>query len=132
LIVGVHWGYEYEDIARQNIVDKAHQFVDAGADFIWGTHPHVVQNSEQYKERWIYYSLGNFVFDQYWSAATQKGLVLGLKIESTPPSEPTEPSQVLPQEEGYFQVTIQEFPVQLVNQGEPQLSTPVSSPLPSE
>ncbi len=81
LIIGIHWGIEYEPIARESIVTLAHSFVDAGADFIWGHHPHVIQNSEVYNGAPIYYSLGNFVFDQYWSAETQKGLVVGLKLQ---------------------------------------------------
>ncbi|QQR54783.1 CapA family protein [Candidatus Peregrinibacteria bacterium] len=111
LIVAIHWGFEYEATARESVVNKAHQFVDAGADFIWGHHPHVVQNSELYKDKHIYYSLGNFVFDQYWSTETQKGLVLGLKI--------------LKNEEGGFTLTPVEVPVDLVKQGEP---TPASQP----
>lgn len=102
LIIGVHWGPEYFTTAPQYIVDMAHQMVDAGADFIWGHHPHVVQNSEIYNDAPIYYSLGNFVFDQYWSRATQEGLVVGLKIGSK------------------GQVTVTEIPVELVNLGEPK------------
>lgn len=82
LIIGVHWGWEYEPTARESVVAKAHAFVDSGADFIWGHHPHVVQNHETYNGVQIYYSLGNFVFDQYFSAAVREGLVLGLKIEN--------------------------------------------------
>lgn len=107
LIVAVHWGFEYEPTARESVVNKAHQFVDAGADFIWGHHPHVIQNSEVYNGAPIYYSLGNFVFDQYWSDETQEGLVLGLKI--TPAEIPGEnPS-----------LTVAEVLVDLVNLGEP-------------
>ena len=81
LVVSVHWGIEYEPIARQNIQDLAREMVDAGADFIHGHHPHVIQNSEIYKGAPIYYSLGNFVFDQYWSQETQAGRVVGLKLQ---------------------------------------------------
>lgn len=82
LIIGAHWGWEYEATARESVVAKAHAFVDAGADFIWGHHPHVIQNSEIYKDVHIYYSLGNFVFDQYFSKEVREGLVVGLKIEN--------------------------------------------------
>lgn len=105
LIIAVHWGTEYLTEAPDFIVEMGHQFVDAGADFIWGTHPHVVQNHELYNGKWIYYSLGNFVFDQYWSAATQEGLVLGLKIEKA--------------SDGTFTLTPKEVMVDLINQGEP-------------
>ncbi len=82
LIIGVHWGWEYEPTARESVVTKAHAFVDAGADFIWGNHPHVIQNHETYNGVPIYYSCGNFVFDQYFSDAVREGLVLGVKIEN--------------------------------------------------
>lgn len=76
VIVSPHWGVEYKKtpVARQ--VNLAHAFIDAGADLIVGHHPHVVQTAEKYKGKWIYYSLGNFIFDQYWSKETQKGLVI--------------------------------------------------------
>ncbi len=83
LIIGVHWGVEYVANAPTWIEDLAHQMVDNGADFIWGHHPHVIQNSEIYSGVPIYYSLGNFVFDQYWSQKTQEGLVVGLRIDKS-------------------------------------------------
>lgn len=101
LIIGVHWGVEYKATASENQIALAHMFIDSGADFVWGTHPHVVENSEVYNGKIIYYSLGNFVFDQYWSKETQKGLVLALKIDKG-------------------EVTVKEIPVNLVNKGEPQ------------
>lgn len=103
LIIAPHWGIEYKKIASSRQVDLAHKFIDAGADFIWGTHPHVVQNSEVYKDKTVYYSLGNFVFDQYWSAETQKGLVLALTLTGG-------------------KADVLEIPVALVNQGEPKPS----------
>ncbi|MFA4815209.1 MAG: CapA family protein [Candidatus Gracilibacteria bacterium] len=101
LIVGVHWGWEYETTARESVVAKAHAFVDNGADFIWGNHPHVVQNHEEYNGVPIYYSLGNFVFDQYFSDEVREGLVLGLKIQDG-------------------QLTVVEQMVDLVNGAEPK------------
>jgi len=81
VIVSVHWGYEYKhqpDQKRQ--VKLAHSFIDAGADFIIGHHPHVVQNFEEYNGRLIFYSLGNFIFDQYWSKMTQEELSIGITM----------------------------------------------------
>ncbi len=75
LIVSIHWGIEYSHKANQKMqVEPAHQFVDAGADLVIGHHPHVVQNFEIYEGKFIFYSLGNFVFDQYWSKDTQEEL----------------------------------------------------------
>ncbi|OGY42229.1 MAG: AmmeMemoRadiSam system protein B [Candidatus Buchananbacteria bacterium RBG_13_39_9] len=81
LIVSLHWGIEYQDknsLGQQNL---AHLLIDSGADLIIGHHPHVVQNIEKYKNKSIFYSLGNFIFDQYFSAATQQGLAVGLEIQ---------------------------------------------------
>ena len=39
-----------------------HQYIDAGADLVVGSHPHVLQGIELYHGKWILYSLGNFVF----------------------------------------------------------------------
>lgn len=78
VIVYTHWGNEYvpeNDVQR----DLAHQFIDAGADLVIGSHPHVVQGIEDYTGKRIYYSLGNFVFDQYFEEAVQNGLL----VEST-------------------------------------------------
>ena len=75
LIVSIHWGVEYSHKANQKMqVEPAHEFVDAGADLVIGHHPHVVQNFEIYKGKFVFYSLGNFVFDQYWSKDTQEEL----------------------------------------------------------
>ena len=46
-----------------------------------GCHPHVVQSFENYNGHPIFYSLGNGIFDQYFSADTQEGLSVGLIID---------------------------------------------------
>ncbi|MFA5318560.1 MAG: CapA family protein [Patescibacteria group bacterium] len=77
VIVNMHWGVEYESQTRSNIKELAHNIIDAGADAIIGHHPHVVQNIEIYNGKPIFYSLGNFIFDQYFSQETQEGLAVG-------------------------------------------------------
>jgi poly-gamma-glutamate synthesis protein (capsule biosynthesis protein) len=81
LIVFFHWGDEYEPHPNQTQKAIAHALVDAGADMIVGTHPHVPQDAEVYKDRWIFYSLGNFIFDQTFSPETMKGLVAAVVFE---------------------------------------------------
>lgn len=81
ILLFCHWGNEYVPEANSVIVNLAHEFIDAGVDLIVGGHPHVIQNNEIYQGKSIYYSLGNFVFDQYFSAAVQEGLLL--KIDFT-------------------------------------------------
>lgn len=80
VIVVIHWGTEYQLVNNQRQQLLGHAFIDAGADMIIGHHPHVVQNIEIYNERPIFYSLGNFIFDQYFSTDTQEGLTLGIQI----------------------------------------------------
>jgi len=82
LIVSVHWGYEYKHRPDFNTEESpGRAFVDAGADFVIGHHPHVVQSFEEYNGKFIFYSLGNFVFDQYWSQMTQEELAIGIELE---------------------------------------------------
>ncbi|MGD9129783.1 MAG: CapA family protein [Candidatus Woesebacteria bacterium] len=82
LILYPHWGVEYLTVANTATVNLAHQFIDAGVDLIIGHHPHVVQNKEVYKNKTIYYSLGNFVFDQYWQNSVMNGLLVQVKINN--------------------------------------------------
>ena len=49
--------------------------IDAGADIIVGHHPHVLQSFDVYKQGVIFYSLGNFVFDQGWTRTKDSALV---------------------------------------------------------
>ena len=74
--VNVHWGVEYNTQPSQEQKDLAHALVDAGADVIIGHHPHVIQPLEIYKEKVIFYSLGNFVSSQN-IPATKNGLAAG-------------------------------------------------------
>lgn len=62
VIYAPHWGNEgkYHPIAEQELV--AHTAIDAGADIVCGTHPHVMQRMEEYNGGMIFYSLGNFSF----------------------------------------------------------------------
>ena len=62
--------------------ELAHSLIEAGADLIIGSHPHVVQDIEKYQGRLIFYSLGNFVFDQSFSRETSQGLALSLELYS--------------------------------------------------
>lgn len=75
-----HWGDEYIKYANTEIQKLAREYIDNGVDLIIGSHPHVIQQSEVYKGKTIYYSLGNFVFDQYFSSETKRGLVVEVDI----------------------------------------------------
>ncbi|HZX50032.1 MAG TPA: CapA family protein [Candidatus Paceibacterota bacterium] len=80
LVVSLHAGEEYQPQPNQFQKAFARAAIDAGADIIAGHHPHVLQPLEQYKEGWIAYSLGNFVFDQKFSEETMRGAILKVVI----------------------------------------------------
>lgn len=80
-IVYFHWGIEFEKYRSDRQAQLAHFAIDAGADFVLGTHPHVIQNHEMYKNKHIYYSLGNFVFDKQIPHGTDRGLMLLLSVD---------------------------------------------------
>lgn len=62
IIVSVHWGIE-KDLVQNNAQQKMGRYlIDNGADLVVGTHPHVIQGIEKYNDKYIIYSLANFVF----------------------------------------------------------------------
>jgi len=82
LIVTPHWGNEYQTIQSSSQTQTAHAMIDAGADLILGTHPHVIQPIEEYNGKFIFYSLGNFIFDQTFSQNTQTSLAAGISLST--------------------------------------------------
>jgi gamma-polyglutamate biosynthesis protein CapA len=80
VFVTIHWGAEYAGTAKEEERTWAHNFIDAGASAVIGHHPHVVQDVEIYRGRPIFYSLGNFIFDQYFSKETQEGLAVKIEL----------------------------------------------------
>lgn len=83
-IVYAHWGDEYtEEPPRVRATAKL--LAVAGASAIIGSHPHVVLSSEYIsaEKTLVYWSLGNFIFDQYWEPAVSHGLVVALTISPT-------------------------------------------------
>ena len=76
VIVSMHAGIEYDGKPNNSQINFAHVAIDVGADLVIGHHPHVVQTLEKYKGKYIFYSLGNFVFDQPQSQETKEGLAI--------------------------------------------------------
>lgn len=62
VFVYYHWGIEKQYYANDDQRSLAHFTIDAGADAVIGSHPHVVQGTETYQNKPIIYSLGNFCF----------------------------------------------------------------------
>ena len=63
VIVQIHAGLEMEGLPLPEWRSRYREFIDLGADLVIGHHPHVIQGSECYKGKMIYYSLGNFYMD---------------------------------------------------------------------
>ncbi len=64
VVVNVHWGREFDSRPSPRQLRWASFFRGHGADVILGHHPHAIQPVEATNNRWTFYSLGNFVFDQ--------------------------------------------------------------------
>ncbi len=82
VVLYTHWGNEYLTEASALYQERAHAFVDVGVDLIIGSHPHVIQQKEEYRGKTIYYSLGNFVFDQYFDPESRKGWLVEVAFDA--------------------------------------------------
>ena len=83
-IVYIHWGSEYS-LVHNKVQEKiAGTLVASGADLIIGHHPHVVQDVDVIDGVVVFYSLGNYIFDQYFSSDVQEGLIVALDLSSDP------------------------------------------------
>jgi len=82
VIVVCHCGAEELDVPLPEVVRLYHSFIDNGVDIVVGIHPHVIQGSENYSNGYIYYSLGNFLFEKTDNSVYNPyGLVLSITIE---------------------------------------------------
>jgi poly-gamma-glutamate synthesis protein (capsule biosynthesis protein) len=61
LVVALHWGTERKTLPNPYQVELGRALVDAGADVVWGHHPHVLQGAELYRGKPILYSMGNLI-----------------------------------------------------------------------
>ena len=62
VVVSLHWGRETYMTPEPWQLVYAKDVINAGADVIWGHHPHVIQPIQFYKGKPIFYSTGNFTF----------------------------------------------------------------------
>lgn len=79
VIVSMHAGTEYTHQPETGQITFARAAIDAGADAVVGAHPHWIQTIEHYKDKYIFYSLGNFIFDQPWQG-TREGLAVRFSV----------------------------------------------------
>jgi len=108
-VTTMHAGIEYVRKPNQAQIDFAHTAIDAGADMVIGSHSHWIQTIERYcpqsstssdspstihgegaggevkcnNPKYIFYSLGNFIFDQMWSQDTREGLTIKITLSKT-------------------------------------------------
>lgn len=90
IIVSLHWGGEHtlQPVPSQRL--EAHQLIRAGADMLICHHTHTLQTIEEFQGKKIYYSIGNFIFDQPKPINSKACMVLlrikedSLDIESIP------------------------------------------------
>ncbi len=107
LAVSFHWGNEYSP-ANSHQEKIAHAAIDAGADIVIGTHPHVMERVEEYKGKLIFYSLGNFIFDQSFSPHTMRGMVAHVSIDPVT-KELTHTEEVSPLDKNFVPQTLVPF-----------------------
>lgn len=74
-IVYLHWGVEFINFPHIEQIRLAHWLIDLGFDLVIGLHPHILQGYEIYKRKYIFYSLGNFVFDMGWRPTSYSAIV---------------------------------------------------------
>jgi poly-gamma-glutamate synthesis protein (capsule biosynthesis protein) len=77
VFVSLHDGAEYTRRVAPETEEFARAAIEAGATAVFGHHPHVPQRVERHGEGWIFYSLGNFVFQQQ-TPGTRTGLMARL------------------------------------------------------
>lgn len=82
IFVSIHSGSEYSSRPNKRQKDFARSAIDLGVNVVIGHHPHVLQPMEFYKDGLIFYSLGNFVFDQE-AKITKESVILKLTIETS-------------------------------------------------
>lgn len=81
LIVTFHWGEEYQKVHNQRQEEIAKKVISAGANLVIGHHPHVIQDIGVFNDKFIFYSLGNFIFDQDFSKETMEGGLVEIEID---------------------------------------------------
>ena len=64
IVVSLHWGGEHTLHPVPSQRCEAHQLIRAGADVLICHHTHTLQTIEDFQGKKIYYSIGNFIFDQ--------------------------------------------------------------------
>ena len=79
VVAVLHWGVEFQSLPTRMQRGDAHLLAESGADVIIGHHPHVLQPVDTINHTLVYYSVGNFVFDQSPSIA-RKSVIASIEF----------------------------------------------------
>lgn len=84
VIIIAHGGHEQYQYPSPRIKKLYHFLIDIGADAVIAHHPHVIQGIEQYKDKSIFYSIGNYFFPSIKkNISNHEGFIVVLEIEKT-------------------------------------------------
>lgn len=118
IVATMHAGIEYTRRPHAPQIAFARAAIDAGADIVIGHHPHWIQTLEQYKGKFIFYSLGNFIFDQR-KPDTKEGLMLRISVGHRSIGESRIPRATVDQ--------IELLPVIIEQLGQPRQATQIET-----
>jgi gamma-polyglutamate biosynthesis protein CapA len=80
VVVSLHWGMEYQSGSDDLQKSVARTLAGAGANILWGHHPHVVQKTDWIGDTLVFFSLGNAVFDQWQPATAREGELAWVEV----------------------------------------------------
>lgn len=87
IIAALHWGDEGAYKVNKMQQTQGHAAIDAGADIVYGTHPHTLQPIEVYKDKYIFYSCGNWTFGGNTDPRDKDTVVIKVTVEKKPDGE---------------------------------------------
>ncbi len=68
---GIEYDYDFDSIKQE----LAHYSIDNGADLVVGHHPHILQGVEEYNNKYILYSLGNFCYGGHSNPVDKNSMI---------------------------------------------------------
>lgn len=117
----VHWGIERNPYPEEYQKTLARQYIDAGADAVIGSHPHVLQGIEYYKGKPIFYSLGNFIFGNgaYESIVVELELLESeTRVRVLPCASEGNQMRLLEEKQNYYQQLLElSFGIRILEDG---------------
>lgn len=96
VVVYYHWGIEREYYANSDQRELAKFTIDSGADLVMGSHPHVVQGTEEYNGKQIVYSLGNFCFGGNRNPSDTDSMIYSITMNFTDGKYVSDSHEIIP------------------------------------